>query len=260
MNKALKAAIASDELVAATWPRCGLVGYVGSMAHGTAGDIIDDIDLYGVFVGSPAHYCGLTRTEHVCRVAVAGRYDFALYEIQKYARLLLKSNPNVLSLLWLPDNLYVIRRGWGAELVANRHLWMSKVLYRTFGGYAYEQLRKMTRPPTKQAYQGAKRRVRFEKFGYDCKNAAHLVRLLRMGIEALSLGAIIVQRPDAAELKEIKDGKWTLGQVKREAERLCGLLDAALANSTLPDRPDFKATERLVMQIVGDTLGADNLF
>jgi hypothetical protein len=217
--------------------------------------VIDDIDIYGTFVAPPEHYFGMTRLEHVVRCGVEGKYDFCLYELQKFFRLLLKSNPNVLSLLWLPENSYVICDGWGTELLANRHIFLSKVMHKTFGGYAYAQLQKMTQMCTKQAYQGAKRRERFEKFGYDCKNASHLVRLLRMGIEALTTGELIVGRPDAAELKAIKRGEWTLRQVRAEATRLSGLLDDAFVKSSLPPRPDFNKAEQLLMSILQTTQG-----
>ncbi|MGH9423302.1 MAG: hypothetical protein ACRD3J_25235, partial [Thermoanaerobaculia bacterium] len=57
-------------------------------------------------------------------------------------------------------------------------------------------------------------------FGYDVKNAAHLVRLLRMGVESMLTGELQVRRPDAAELIEIKSGKWPLDKVVEEAQRL----------------------------------------
>jgi len=48
-----------------------------------------------------------------------------------------------------------------------------------------------------------------EQFGYDSKHAMHLVRLLRMGIEALRDGEILVKRHDAQELLDIRNGAWT---------------------------------------------------
>jgi len=254
MTKELQRAIESDAVLAAIWPRVGLAGYVGSLAHGTAGDVIDDIDLYGAFVAPPAHYYGLTQLDHVVRVGVVDRYDFALYELRKFIRLLLKGNPNVLSLLWLPQNLYVMRDGWGQRLLDNRDLFMSKMLYKTFGGYAHAQLQKMTRGCTTQAYRGAKRRERFQRFGYDCKNAAHLIRLLRMGIEALATGEINVSRHDAVQLKVIKSGGWTLAEVKREAERLNRLLDEAFVKSELPAKPDRQTAENLLIEILSSGL------
>lgn len=48
-----------------------------------------------------------------------------------------------------------------------------------------------------------------EKFGFDTKNATHLFRLLRMCREILETGEVIVERPDAKELLEIRDGKMS---------------------------------------------------
>ena len=255
MTGELRVAIESDETITNIWPRICLAGYRGSVAHGTAGDIIDDVDIGGVFIAPENHYFGLTSLEHIERIGVAEKYDFAIFELRKYFRLLLKSNPNVLSLLWLPQNLYIVQSDWGKEIIANRHIFMSKALYKSFGGYAYGQLRRMTHACTDQAFQGKKRRERFEKFGYDCKNAAHLIRLLRMGIEALVTGEINVARHDAKQLKEIKRGEWTLKWVESEANRLLHLLDDAFVKCTLPAKPEFHKVEQLLMSILKHYVG-----
>jgi hypothetical protein len=60
------------------------------------------------------------------------------------------------------------------------------------------------------------------KSGYDTKHAAMLVRLLRLGYEILTTGKVIVKRPDADELLDIKNGAWSFDQVmefKEEMER-----------------------------------------
>ncbi len=254
MTGELRAAIESDETVSKIWSSIRLAGYRGSVAHGTAGDIIDDVDVVGVFIAPPSHYFGLTSLEHIERIGIADKYDFALFELRKYFRLLLKSNPNVLSLLWLPQNLYIIQTDWGKWLIENRDIFMSKALYKSFGGYAYGQLRRMTHPCTNQAFQGKRRRERFEKFGYDCKNAAHLIRLLRMGIEALTSGEINVARHDAKQLKEIKRGDWTLKQIEDEADRLQHLLDEAFVKCALPNKPDYKKAESVLIDILSKEL------
>src|SRR5215471_4669238 len=72
-------------------------------------------------------------------------------------------------------------------------------------------------------YMGEKRKAMVRKYQYDVKNAAHLIRLLRMGIEFLETGRLQVFRTsDADELKRIKRGGWTLEQVKQQAERCLG--------------------------------------
>jgi hypothetical protein len=96
---------------------------------------------------------------------------------------------------------------------------------------------------------GAKRKELVARFGYDCKNAAHSVRLLRMGIEFLETGELHVYRAaDADEIRAIKRGLWTLEQVKEEVDRLSDRIAAARDHSPLPPEPDASLAERLLIE------------
>lgn len=99
-------------------------------------------------------------------------------------------------------------------------------------------------------YMGQKRRELVRRVGYDAKNAAHLIRLLRMGIEFLIEGTMHVERVDAPELLEIKRGAWPLEKVKAEAERLFQLSQEAYVRSSLPPEPDRDRAERLCVQMI----------
>jgi hypothetical protein len=84
-------------------------------------------------------------------------------------------------------------------------------------------------------YMGEKRKAMVRKYQYDVKNAAHLIRLLRMGSEFITTGTLQAYRTtDADELKVIKRGGWTLDQVKAEAARLFDGVEAARARSAVP--------------------------
>lgn len=89
-----------------------------------------------------------------------------------------------------------------------------------------------------------------EKFGYDTKHASHLVRLLRMGAEALETGKLVVRRPDAAELLAIRNGAWTYEEVVEYAEMMDNHVRTNLyAKTSLPKKPNVKLAARLVMEI-----------
>ena len=103
-----------------------------------------------------------------------------------------------------------------------------------------------------KGYMGNKRRELVERFGYDCKNAAHLIRILRMGIEFLTEGTLYVEREDKYELMDIKRGAWPLDKVKVEAERLFQLAQEAYVRSPLPPEPDRDRAEQLLISIVSD--------
>ncbi len=101
-------------------------------------------------------------------------------------------------------------------------------------------------------YMGQKRRELVRRVGYDAKNAAHLIRLLRMGIEFLTEGTMHVERADAPELLDIKRGAWPLEKVKTEAERLFRLSQEAYVRSSLPPEPDRDRAERLCVEMISE--------
>jgi hypothetical protein len=105
-------------------------------------------------------------------------------------------------------------------------------------------------------YMGEKRKAMVRKYQFDVKNAAHLIRLLRMGAEFLETGQLSVFRTtDAAELKVIKRGGWTLDQVKAEAERLFAGIEEARRRSPLKQKPDRVAAHALLMELHRAVLG-----
>jgi hypothetical protein len=133
-------------------------------------------------------------------------------------------------------------------LIDNRDLFVSKKAYHSFIGYAHGQAHRMTHMAF-EGYMGEKRRKLVEKFKFDVKNAAHLIRLLRMGIEYLTEGKLYVKRQDATQLLEIKKGEWTLEQVQEESDRLFKLAEEAYIRSNLPNEPDIDKINNLCINI-----------
>ncbi len=262
-------------------------------------DSIDDKDTMGVFVGPIEHYLGFGRKDVYERFV--GEWDTVCYEVRKFIGLLLNCNPNVMSLLWLPEKHIIYQSIIGKILCEERETFVSAAAYKSFTGYAHGQLKRMTHfnkemqeeitrlediigaegidvdklnatqpqrdkigDEIKQyeqlkakyfsgGYMGRKRKELVMKFGYDCKNAAHLIRLLKMGIEFLGQGVLYVDRSniDAEELLQIKRGEWPLERVTEEAERLFKLAEKEYSLSPLPEAPDREAAERLCRHIIG---------
>ncbi len=103
-------------------------------------------------------------------------------------------------------------------------------------------------------YLGDKRKGLILEHGYDAKNAAHCVRLLRMASEYLRTGELVVFRPDAAELLDIKRGKWELSRVKAHADDLFAGMRESRDASPLPDEPDREAAEKLLINILSEEM------
>lgn len=97
--------------------------------------------------------------------------------------------------------------------------------------------------------RNAKRSVLEEQFGYDTKHAMHLVRLLRMGYEAVTEGILRVRRPDAEDLLAVRNGAWTYEEVVKYAEEMDAKVMAAVEDSPLPKKPDVKLAAQLVMEV-----------
>ena len=280
------------------------LGYRGSIAHGTYApssdpNSIDDKDLMGVFVAPVEHYLGFGRRETYEKWM--GEWDTVSYELRKYVRLLLKSNPTLLSMLWLKNEHVLLATPTWERLVENRHLFVSRQAYHSFVGYARSQIRKMTRlakpkettekelelvgdeinfregrtvndPMFKHldyetyslnnlrayrnalrgqtGYMGQKRKSLVEKYGFDTKNAAHTIRLLRMGVEFLRDGELQVWREDAQELLAIKHGERTLESIETETRKLFEVAEEEYNRSSLPERPDRDSAERLLVEMI----------
>ena len=294
-------------------PHLIVLGLMGSHSHGTyippnEPDAVDDIDLMGFLVPPVEYHLGLPRWQHW--VFQFEELDVVIYSLEKAIRLLLKSNPNIVGLLWLRDDEYIHRHPLFARMQRERAIFSSLEAAEAFAGYAYDQLKRMEafdldrmaeyeqltaeikaagpvtevleadglklqhisahwRIPVEtltrfrkvhrehfSGYMGEKRKAMVRKYSYDVKNAAHLIRLLRMGSEFLRTGVLQVYRTtDADELKRIKQGGWTLDQVKIEAEQLFHGIEAARASSPLPPRPDEPAANRLLMEMHRAVLG-----
>lgn len=89
-----------------------------------------------------------------------------------------------------------------------------------------------------------------EKFGYDTKHAMHLVRLMRMGLEALSQEQIIVQRPDAKELLEIRNGALTYDELIEYGEHMDDQIRNIWYKKTkLPKYANVNKVAQLIMDV-----------
>lgn len=97
-----------------------------------------------------------------------------------------------------------------------------------------------------------KRKILEAKAGYDTKHAMHLVRLLRTCEELMTIGKLIVTRPDAEELKSIRDGGWTYDKLEEYTNLMNDKLDILYSSSVcpLPYSPDFIKIDNLLTRII----------
>src|SRR4051812_19112274 len=112
---------------------------VGSRAFGLAGDDSDD-DLRGIYLPPARLHWSLFKLPEQLESADAGQ-DEVYWELEKFLKLALKANPNVLETLWTPLVLHadeVTQR-----LRDMREVFLTRYLYKTYSGYVLSQFRRM---------------------------------------------------------------------------------------------------------------------
>lgn len=101
-----------------------------------------DVDTAGVFL-APAEQLlglGLDYQEDISDE----RHDTTWFEMNKFMKMLLKSNPTVLESLFVPkDKVIGEIHPIMQYLIDNRDMFVTKECFKPFGGYAVEQIRKM---------------------------------------------------------------------------------------------------------------------
>lgn len=127
-----------------------LHGYRGSISHGTYRSpkeptSIDDKDTMAICVPPKNYYFGLKTFHSDGTLEIKhNEWDIVVYEAKKFIGLLKMGNPNVTSLLWLDKQYYINVTPEGQLLIDNRDKFMGKHMYKSYIGYAYGQLHRMT--------------------------------------------------------------------------------------------------------------------
>lgn len=164
--------------------------------------------------------------------------DRVYYTLEKFVSLALSNNPAIFDILFVEKDSIISINEYGKSLLSVRDKFLSKKVYHTYGGYAYSQFQRMTMVG-KEAE--GKRKESIDKYGYDTKNAMHLVRLMLMCKEILSEGKVIVNRgPKQRDfLLGIRNGKHSLDSIVSLYEDLKEEIREASIKTDLPEYPDY---------------------
>ena len=84
---------------------------------------------------------------------------------------------------------------------------------------------------------------------YDAKNMMHTLRLLDMAEEIARTGQIIVRRPNREFLLKIKSGAFEYEELLKIAEERIAGMDTLYAQSQLPENPDLKKINRILIEV-----------
>lgn len=111
----------------------------GSQAFGLATET-SDTDTGGVFMSPIESLLGLG-FDYKEEVA-SSKHDDVWYELNKFFRLLLSSNPTILEALFVPDDCVLYEHPIMTEIKKHKHLFVTKKCFKPFGCYAVSQIEK----------------------------------------------------------------------------------------------------------------------
>lgn len=224
----------------------------GSKLHGAKLEGTDDTDWYGLYVEPPEIALGLEEMEHFV-YSTGGRpggngpqdVDLTLYGLRKWARLACKGNPSVLHFFFAKP---LFAHPLWSRLSEQRSLFFARKHVEQFLGYADSQLKRLHNERSKDV-----NRPELEAaYGYDTKFAMHLIRLLGEAKEFVERGEITLPRPNAAELIEIRLGKYALSEVVAKAKQLQREAIEAKERSSLPESVDREEVSHLIASVYQD--------
>jgi uncharacterized protein len=200
---------------------------VGSRAYGLDSDE-SDIDMRGIYLPPASLHWSLFGVPEQLE-----RGEEAYWEMQKFIALALKGNPNILECLHTP--LVEYASPLAQELLEQRQIFVSKLLYQTYNGYVLSQFKKMKK--------------HLENYGsIRWKHAMHLIRLLISGISALETGTIMVQVGEhREELLKIRREEISWDAVEEWRLALHKQFDEAYRKTKLPERPDYDAANTFLI-------------
>lgn len=223
-----------------------MMAMVGSQAYGLSTDD-SDRDYLGIAFGPIARYLGLDSFES--KVST-GKPDYAIHELRKFVKLALNANPTILELLYIePIYLNPTYRSIYDRLVEIRGHFLSKRIAKSYGGYAKQQIYKCRNKVMGHENAGIKAKNPY-------KHASHCFRLLNQCEELATQGTLILDRSgiDADYLLQIKRGEVDIHEVLLEADAKLERLDQLVADSGLPNEPNYQYVELALMQMISEYL------
>jgi len=110
----------------------------GSRAYGTSNATSDE-DIRGIFAVPAASYIDLVRPADQVSDE---KGNIVFYSLRRVVELLAQANPNILELLFMPEDCVLSNSQEMTALISNRRLFISKQCADTHAGYAMSQIRK----------------------------------------------------------------------------------------------------------------------
>lgn len=233
-----------------------LLSIGGSYAYGVNNDK-SDMDIWGICF-PPRHYIfphevgfingfgtsppnfEVYQEHHVYKDNI--EYDLNVYSIVKFFELTRVGNPNLIDFLFVPENCVIHITKAGQHIRDNRKLFLSKSIYHRYRGFAYNHIKNMKNVKTVGRRAGL-----VEKYGFDVKDAGHVVRCILGMNDILNECDYDIQRHKET-IKAIRRGEWTYEKVCDFFSTMETVIENSKNNSKLPEVADEQALKKVLLE------------
>lgn len=160
--------------------------------------------------------------------------DECYWELEKFMKLALKANPNILECLYTP--VVVKSTPLANEILQHKHIFLSKLVFQTYNGYVLNQFKKLNHE--------------FDKSGtIKWKHAMHIVRLLLSGISTIRDGFVNVDiTSHRDQLLAIKTGQVNWTDVNKWRLSLHRDFEIEYKKTSLPEFPNYHKANQLLIK------------
>ena len=233
---------------------------VGSESYGVANEDSSDVDIVSVCIppkedvfpnlkgevlgfGKQTKAFSTWQNHHILDRDTDKEYDLTAYGIVKFFSLCFDNNPNLLDVLYSPDNCVTYSTDISGHIRNNRQLFLSKQSYKTCVSYSYGQLKKLR---TKVPLPKSKRYSSYIKLSYDSKYAMHLFRLILQAEQILTEHDLDLQK-NKEQLKSVRAGDLTIDQIESFFFRKEKQLEELYVKSTLQHSPNEAKIKQVLL-------------
>lgn len=174
-------------------------------------------------------------------------YDVSIHSIIRFFDLAMENNPNILDMLWVPDNCILHMDTIGEIIRRNRTEFLHKGSMHRLLGYSHQQLKRL---------ENSKRTELIEEYGYDTKFAYHVVRLTLQAQQILETGDMDFSE-HSDYLKAVRKGAFTTKEelmewYRSKEKHLNHLYDTG----SLRRKPDTVRIKEILMSCLEQKFGS----
>lgn len=230
--------VSLEEIVAKLPPwarRLLLVGYRGSIVHGTMNKKTDDVDIFTVFVHPQKFYLGLQGYlgDRLHKNTNGEPLDINADELRRFVDFLRKGNPNSHTALWLRPEHYIFVSPVAENLISHRDIFISKHILNAIKGHTKSQLKKAFNP-------------------LDYKAAAHALRLTFLGLQLIQRNSLFpwLEGDELEQVMKIKQGEMSENRIDNILQHHYNLLVRASEAAILPEKVSEEEVNDLLLTLL----------